>query len=193
MSFQDEIITQINDHLSIAQLLIAESNNIESISKIIINALVNKKIVFTCGNGGSAADSIHLTSEILGRFEKDRKSFASINLASDIATVTAIGNDYGFENIFSRQLEALGSKEDVLVVISTSGNSENIFKAVTLAKMKGIKVIGLLGNDGGKLREILDHKIIIKSQKTSRIQEMHSLVIHMICTFLDECEDDQNL
>ncbi len=193
MSFQDEIITQIKDHLSIAQLLIGESNNIESISKIIINALINKKKVFTCGNGGSAADSIHLTSEILGRFEKDRKGFASINLASDIATVTAIGNDYGFENIFSRQLEALGSKEDVLVVFSTSGNSENIFKAVTLAKMKGIKVIGLLGNDGGKLREILDHKVIIKSPKTSRIQEMHSLIIHMICTFLDEFEDYQNL
>ena len=193
MSLKNEIISQTKDHSNITQLLIEEAIHIEAISRIIINAFIKKKKVFTCGNGGSAADSLHLNSEILGRFEKERNGFSSINLASDIATLTAIGNDYGFENIFSRQLEALGSKEDVLVVFSTSGNSENIFKAVTLAKMKGIKVIGLLGNDGGKLREILDHKVIIKSPKTSRIQEMHSLVIHMICTFLDEFEDYQNL
>lgn len=193
MSLKNEIISQIKDHSNITQLLIEEAIHIEAISRIIINAFVKKKKVFTCGNGGSAADSLHLNAEILGRFEKERNGFASINLASDVATVTAIGNDYGFENIFSRQLEALGSKEDVLFAISTSGNSENIVKAVNIAKIKGIKVVGLLGNDGGMLRELLDNKIIINSQKTSRIQEMHLLIIHIICTIIDNSEYGQIL
>ena len=193
MSLKNEIISQIEDHSNITQLLIEEAIHIEAISRIIINAFVKKKKIFTCGNGGSAADSLHLNAEILGRFEKERNGFSSINLASDIATLTAIGNDYGFENIFSRQLEALGSKEDVLFAISTSGNSENIVKAVNIAKKKGIKVVGLLGNDGGMLRELLDNKIIINSQKTSRIQEMHLLIIHIICTIIDNSEYGQIL
>jgi len=182
------INNQIEDHIRATNLLKEKISEIESFSKIINNALLNNKKILTCGNGGSAADSIHLSSEIVGRYERERKGYPSISLASESSAITAIGNDYGFENIFSRQVEALGNPGDILVVISTSGDSQNLINASISAKRKDIKVIGLLGRDGGRLLNLVEENITIKSQRTCRIQEMHSLIIHIICELFERAE-----
>ncbi len=141
--------------------------------------------VLICGNGGSAADAQHFAAEIVGRFEKERKGYPAIALTTDTSALTAIGNDYGFEHIFSRQVEALGKKGDILIGISTSGNSQNVIKAVEVAKGIGIFTVGFLGKDGGKLKEIVDTAFIVNHQKTARIQEVHLTLEHAICNIID--------
>ncbi|WP_456463527.1 D-sedoheptulose 7-phosphate isomerase [Persephonella sp.] len=141
--------------------------------------------VLICGNGGSAADAQHFAAEIVGRFEKERKGYPAIALTTDTSALTAIGNDYGFEHIFSRQVEALGKKGDILIGISTSGNSQNVIKAVEVAKDMGIFTVGFLGKDGGKLKEIVDTAFIVNHQKTARIQEVHLTLEHAICNIID--------
>ena len=179
------IVSEIDEHLSIINCLKNSFSEIKLFSDVISNALINNKKLLTCGNGGSAADSIHLSSEIVGRYEKNRKGFCAISLASESSALTAIGNDFGFDNIFSRQVEALGYTGDILILISTSGNSQNLINACLAAKKKNIKVLGLLGRDGGKLLRYVDHAITIKSSRTCRIQEAHSLIIHIICHLFD--------
>jgi D-sedoheptulose 7-phosphate isomerase len=138
------------------------------------------KIIF-CGNGGSAADSQHLASEFTGRFIKDREPIASLALTTDSSALTCISNDYSYEQVFARQLKAIGKEGDVFVGISTSGNSNNIIEAIKVAKDMGIKTISLLGNDGGAMKDLGDLSIIIPSDVTARIQEMHILVGHTLC------------
>ena len=148
---------------------------------IIYNALKNGNKILICGNGGSAADSQHFAAEVVGRFKLERKGLPAIALTTDTSILTAIGNDYGFDKIFERQVEALGKEGDVLVGISTSGNSENVIKAVNKAKEMGIYTIGLLGKDGGKLKDIVDLALIVPSNDTARIQECHLTIYHVIC------------
>lgn len=138
-------------------------------------------VVYVCGNGGSAADAQHFAAELTGRFERDRRGYASVSLTTDTSALTAIGNDYGFDRIFSRQLESLGRKGDVLLAISTSGNSGNIIAAVELARQKGIGTIGLLGRDGGALAKLVDVPLVVPGQRTSRIQEAHIFILHCLC------------
>lgn len=138
------------------------------------------KIIF-CGNGGSAADSQHLASEFTGRFIKDREPIASISLTTDTSALTCISNDYSYEQVFARQLKAIGKEGDVFVGISTSGNSNNIIEAIKTAKEIGITTISLLGNDGGAMKDLGDLSIIIPNNVTARIQEMHILVGHTLC------------
>ncbi|MCQ9200668.1 MAG: SIS domain-containing protein [Prochlorococcus marinus CUG1437] len=187
-SVETSIKKEIEEHIEVSNLLKEKICDIKSISKTIICALADKKKVLTCGNGGSASDSSHFASEIVGRYQKDRKGYPSINLASETSAITAIGNDYGFENIFSRQVEAFGNQGDILVVISTSGNSINLVNAAISAKNKGLKVVGLLGRNGGKLLGLVDENVTIKSNRTCRIQEMHSIIIHIICDLFDEID-----
>lgn len=134
-----------------------------------------------CGNGGSAADSQHLAAEFTGRFIKDRRPLPGLALSTDTSALTCIGNDYHFNDIFLRQIQALGKEGDCLIGISTSGNSENILRAFIAAKELGIKTIGLLGRDGGKLACLSDIAIIVPSDVTARIQEAHILIGHTIC------------
>ncbi len=141
--------------------------------------------ILICGNGGSAADSQHFAAEIVGRFEKERKGYPAVALTTDTSALTAIGNDYGFDRIFSRQVEALGQKGDILIGISTSGNSENVIKAVEVAKEIGIFTVGFLGKDGGKLKEIVDKAFIVKHPSTARIQEVHLTLEHTLCKIID--------
>jgi len=141
--------------------------------------------ILICGNGGSAADSQHFAAEIVGRFEKERKGFGAIALTTDTSALTAIGNDYGFDKIFSRQVEALGNKGDILVGISTSGNSKNVIKAVEKAVEMGIFTVGFLGKDGGKLKDIVDKAFIVKHSSTARIQEVHLTLEHTLCKIID--------
>lgn len=139
----------------------------------------NKLLIF--GNGGSAGDAQHIATELTVRFENDRSAIAAIALTTDTSTLTAIGNDLGFENLFSRQIEALCVRGDVAIGISTSGNSENIIRALKKAKEIGATTAALGGGDGGRMKEIADHTIIVPSKTTARIQEMHIIIGHMLC------------
>ncbi|MCK5374542.1 MAG: D-sedoheptulose 7-phosphate isomerase [Alphaproteobacteria bacterium] len=155
---------------------------LESCAKAVTNG--NKIMLF--GNGGSAADAQHLATELSVRFIKDRAPIAGLALTTDTSTLTAAGNDYGYDYIFSRQIEALGNKGDIAIAISTSGNSANIIKAIEMAKEKGITIIGFSGKSGGKMHDICDHILIVPSQTTARIQEMHILLGHMLCGALEQ-------
>jgi D-sedoheptulose 7-phosphate isomerase len=141
--------------------------------------------IFACGNGGSAADAQHFASELTGRFEKDRKGYAAIALSTDSSALTAIGNDFGFDFVFSRQLQALGQPGDLLLAISTSGNSANVLQAVHYARDHNIYSVGLLGRDGGKLTSLVDLPLIIPAQRTARIQEAHIFILHLLCELLE--------
>ena len=137
--------------------------------------------VYACGNGGSAADAQHFAAELTGRYDRDRRGYPAIALTTDTSALTSIGNDYGFDHIFARQLESLAAPGDLLVAISTSGNSTNVVKAVEYARTNGIYTIGLLGRDGGRLAALIDLPLTINVPKTGRIQEAHILILHLLC------------
>ena len=143
------------------------------------------KILF-CGNGGSASDSQHLAAELTGRFIKDRKPLGAIALTTDTSALTSIANDYAFEEVFARQVTALGRSGDLLVGISTSGNSKNIIRAVEEARALGMPTVGLLGRDGGQLRALCDYAIVVPSEVTARIQEAHILIGHTLCGLIEQ-------
>jgi len=143
-----------------------------------------KLIVF--GNGGSAADAQHLSAELVGRYRHNRKALAAIALTTDSSALTSISNDYGFDSVFSRQLEAIGKTGDVALAISTSGNSPNVVRAVTLAKELGIATVGLTGRSGGKLRGCVDICLSVPSDSTPRIQEAHSLIVHILSGIVED-------
>ena len=176
-------IKEHNDVLdSISQL----DKSIEKVANVFISCLKKGGTIFWCGNGGSASDSQHLAGELVGRFVDERKPLRSIALTADSAVMTCIVNDFGYDYIFSRQIEALGCKGDVLVGISTSGNSKNVLNAFEAASNKGVKTIGLLGKGGGLAKALVDEPIIISSNSTARVQEMHILVGHIFCDLIEE-------
>lgn len=142
--------------------------------------------ILTCGNGGSASDSLHIVGEFIGRFQKERNGYPAIALNADVATMTAIANDYGYDEVFSRQVDGLMKEGDLVLGISTSGNSSNVIKAFERAKELGGKTALLSGNDGGILKELADYKIIVPSDITARIQECHMLVYHILCEIVED-------
>jgi D-sedoheptulose 7-phosphate isomerase len=168
--------------------LMGLENQIPTIVKLrdILLDLINRDgSLLLCGNGGSAADCIHWAAEWRVRFKNNRRALRAEALVTDVSALTAIGNDLGFEKIFSRQIEAVGRKGDVLVLISTSGNSENIIQAIDAAKQQDIITIGLGGKGGGKMASLVDIPLIIDSSVTARIQEMHELIMHILCELID--------
>ncbi len=156
------------------------------LSEVIVKSMKKGGKLLICGNGGSAADSQHIAAEIVGRFVKERKAFPAIALTTDSSILTCMGNDYGFDDIFSRQVEGIGKKGDVLIGISTSGNSKNVIKAVEKAKEMGIITVGLLGRDGGKLKDMCDYEITFPYKETARVQEHHLMTYHLLCEFIEE-------
>ncbi|MCD6098392.1 D-sedoheptulose 7-phosphate isomerase [bacterium] len=152
----------------------------------IFSALENGNKLLICGNGGSAADSQHFAAELVGRFEKEKQPLPAISLTTDTSILTAVANDYGYDNVFAKQVKALGEKGDILFAISTSGNSPNVLKAVELAKTIGMKSISLTGKDGGKIAGISDIDINIPVFSTARVQEAHITVIHIICKIIED-------
>lgn len=152
---------------------------------LIAESLKRGNKILICGNGGSAAQSQHFAAELVCRYRKERKSLPAIALTTDTSVLTAIGNDYGFDKIFSRQIESLGSVGDVLVVITTSGRSKNILRAIERAKKQKLVVIALIGQGGLALKKVADTAIIVPAEETARIQEVHDLVIHIWCEFID--------
>ena len=159
--------------------------HISNATQLIIDALNNKNKVIFCGNGGSAADAQHLSAVLMGRYKIDRPPLSAIALSVDTSALTAIGNDYGFDDVFARQLSGIGNAGDVLYAISTSGNSKNIIKAIDVAKTQNIKVIGVTGLNGGDMAGKCDILINVPCVQTNHIQEMHIAVGHMICGFVE--------
>ena len=184
----DELKQLIDDSIFQSSSLISQSNNffqtILKISDLIVKCLKKNNKIVLFGNGGSASDCDHFATELLGRYQLERKSLAAISITNS-STITAIGNDYGFENIFSRQCESLVNKDDVVIAISTSGNSLNVLKGIKLCKKKNAKTIAITGHDGGNLAELGDISIIVPSNSTPRIQEVHRLLIHIICDIVE--------
>jgi D-sedoheptulose 7-phosphate isomerase len=179
----DEAITQ---HLAVIQSLSGQRELLEEIASKMTEAILSGKKIFWCGNGGSAADSQHLAAELVGRFRRERKAIASIALSTNTSILTAIGNDYGYDLVFQRQVEALCSAGDVLVGISTSGNSANVCAALERAKEIGALTIAFTGETGGKAAEIAAIALRIASKDTARIQEGHILSGHMICDWIEQ-------
>ena len=160
-------------------------DQINGIAQVIINAFKNGNSVYFCGNGGSAADAQHLAAEFSGRFYLDRQPLPSEALHCNSSFMTAVGNDYGYENVYARLVQAIGKAGDILIAISTSGNSPNILKALTVAQTKGMITVGLAGKTGGKMAGEIDHLIKIPSSDTPRIQEAHITVGHIICEIVE--------
>jgi D-sedoheptulose 7-phosphate isomerase len=180
------IINSFDEHLVVVNKTKVELQDvIYDACEIINQALQKGKKIILCGNGGSAADAQHIAAEFTGRFVKERKALAAIALTTDTSALTAIGNDYGFDKIFERQVEALASPGDILIGISTSGNSKNVINAFKKASEIGCITIGLTGNDGGIMSEICRTNIVIPSSITARIQEMHILIGHIFCSYVD--------
>ncbi len=162
---------------------------IEAAAMEMVRCLTDGGKILTCGNGGSAGDAQHFSSELLNRFEMERPSLAAVALTTDSSTLTSIANDYSYNEIFSKQLSALGNPGDILLAISTSGNSANVIEAIHVAHKKGIKVISLTGRDGGKMAPLVqdgDIEIRVPSPVTARVQEVHLLAIHCLCDLIDQ-------
>ncbi|MFH1619137.1 MAG: SIS domain-containing protein [bacterium] len=175
------ILGSIQRHLALAQWLTEQVPAVEKAARLFTGTIKKGNTVFFCGNGGSAADSQHLAAEIVVRFRKERKAMPAVSLTTDTSILTAVLNDYGPDKVFSRQLEALARRGDLLVAISTSGNSANVLAAVRRAKVLGVRTLGLLGGSGGKIRQACDLSLVIPSSVTANVQEMHILIGHIFC------------
>lgn len=185
---KDLIIESINNSIQLKEALIEDQNAhiaISNIAESFFQSILSGGKILICGNGGSAADAQHFAAELVGRFMKERESIAALALTTDSSILTAIGNDYGFDQVFSRQIQGLCNKEDSLLVISTSGNSVNIIKAIEEAKKKHIYVAALLGKKGGRISEMVDDKYIVPFNESARIQEVHLLIEHIICDIIE--------
>ena len=174
------------DHAAVLAATKALAPDIERAGILIRDALAGGHKILFCGNGGSAADSQHLAAEIVGRFQKERPSLPALALTVDTSVLTAVANDYGYDTVFSRQVEGLGNDGDVLVGISTSGNSKNVIAAIEAARKKQMKVIGFTGIGGGKMADLCDVCLAVPSRVTARTQEMHIMIGHILCEIAEE-------
>jgi D-sedoheptulose 7-phosphate isomerase len=186
-------VTRVREHF--AESIATKQNAVDVISEsiaaaggLLSHALLSEGKILSCGNGGSAGDAQHFSSELLNRFEMERPGLPAMALTTDSSTLTSISNDYAYEEIFSKQVRALGREEDVLLAISTSGNSENVCRAISAAHERGMKVVALTGRDGGKMADMYgegDVEIRVPANRTARIQEVHLLIIHCLCDIID--------
>jgi len=181
------IKNEFNAHLNSSQQTLENIGlNIEIAAKICIDSLKKGNKILIFGNGGSAADAQHIAAEIVGRYKVERKGLPAVALTTDTSVLTSIGNDFGFEHLFDRQVQALANKNDVLIGISTGGTSKNVISALKLGKSNGCKVIGFSGKSGGDFNNICDINLVVASEDTPRIQEIHILIGHIICHLIDQ-------
>ena len=188
-----DLVTRVREHFveSIATKQSAVdviSESIAAAGQLMAQALLDDGKILSCGNGGSAGDAQHFSSELLNRFERERPGLPAMALTTDASTVTSISNDYAYEEIFSKQVRALGKSQDILLGISTSGNSENVCRAITAAHERGMKVVALSGRDGGRMADMFeegDVEIRVPATRTARIQEVHLVCIHALCDLID--------
>ena len=182
------VVRVLRDAAAAHERMAAEANTAAAIvaaASAIASALRNGRAVLTFGNGGSAADAQHFAAEMVGRYEQDRKAWPAIALTTDTSALTAVGNDYGFDRVFARQIEALGRDGDVAIGISTSGNSPNVLRGLETAKARGLTTIALTGR-GGEAAKIAAHHIAVNEARTSRVQEVHATVLHVICELVEQ-------
>lgn len=184
MSTKKSILASIETKLKIVSNEVF-LNELERIGVRMISALKMGRKIIIAGNGGSAADAQHFAAELAGKFIHNRKGLPAIALTTNSSIITAIGNDFGYEYVFSRQVEGLGNSGDIFVGISTSGNSLNLVHALDVAKRNGLITVGFLGRDGGDMKNMCDHKLVVPSQSTQHIQEAHIMIIHEICSLID--------
>lgn len=189
MQITEHLKQHFEDHLRTTERTVAQVlPDLERAINLCHQAVTQRRRILVCGNGGSASDAQHFVAELVGRFERERQPLAAVALSTDTSILTAVGNDYGFDQVFSRQVAALGQPGDVLIGISTSGNSPNVLRAMTQAHDNGMHVIALTGRDGGKMAQALSERDIllcVPDQRTMRIQEMHILLLHLICEGID--------
>ena len=171
---------------TIAKVIETMQGPLEEASKIAVETLKNGNKILLCGNGGSAADAQHIAAELVGRYKSDRRGLPAIALTTDTSALTSIGNDYGYDRVFDRQVEALANKGDLIIGISTSGNSQNVVNALKQGKKTGCKTLGFSGAGGGAMDELCDINLIVPSNNTPRIQETHILFGHIICQIIDD-------
>lgn len=182
-----EVITQLQAHRTLVERIEGEMTPlIAEMAVLLVDTFKKGNKLLIMGNGGSAADSQHFAAEIVGRFKMERRGLPAIALSTDTSILTAIGNDYGFEAVFRRQVEALAVAGDLVIGISTSGNSPNVRSALELARQQGCRTAALLGRDGGSIRGICDLALVVPSDDTPRIQEGHALIIHIVCDLLEK-------
>ncbi len=184
----DRVLAHFQESIAVKQASESLAPQIEKAAQLMLQSLLNDGKVLSCGNGGSAADAQHFSGELLGRFERERPGLPAVALTTDSSTLTAIANDYQYEDIFAKQVRALGQSGDVLLAISTSGNSENVLRAVITAHSRGLKVVALVGRDGGTIAQSLnsgDVELRVPADRTCRIQEVHLLIIHCLCDLID--------
>jgi len=187
INMQSIIKNEFNAHLNSSQKTLENIGlNIEIAAKICVDCLKKGNKILIFGNGGSAADAQHIAAEIVGRYKVERKGLPAIALTTDTSVLTSIGNDFGFEHLFDRQVQALANKDDVLIGISTGGTSKNVISALKLGKSNGCKVIGFSGKSGGDFNNICDINLVVASEDTPRIQEIHILIGHIICHLIDQ-------
>ena len=182
-----EIKSQLAAHREVISLIDQElSPKIAEMVTLLVETFNRGGKLLVMGNGGSAADAQHFVAEIVGRFKMERRALPAIALSTDTSILTAIGNDYGFDAVFSRQVEALASPGDLIVGISTSGNSPNVLQALELAREKGCRTVGLLGRDGGTIKNVSHLALIVPTNDTPRVQEGHITIIHIVCDLLEK-------
>ena len=189
MDNTDLIIQRFKDSIAVKQKIISDENlisSISSLSEVLTNVIKNGNKVVLCGNGGSASDALHFAGELVGRFQKERPAWSAVVLNADVAAMTAIANDYGYDEIFARQAEGHVRQGDLFIGISTSGNSENVLRAVRVAKSKGAVTAAFLGKDGGKIKSETDYPIVVPCNNTARVQESHICIIHVLCELTED-------
>jgi len=186
IDFHNDITSLFKSSIDEIEKSIELTNKINLATNQIIDAIHNGNKIVTFGNGGSAADAQHIAAEFIGKFKMKRKSIPSISFTTDSSILTSLSNDFSYDVVFSRQCESLVSHGDVVLGISTSGNSNNVFEGLKTANDKGAFTIGLLGNDGGKINDIVDLSIVVASSDTPRIQEVHRIIYHIICELVEK-------
>jgi D-sedoheptulose 7-phosphate isomerase len=185
-----DINAKIDEHLEVIGALRPLAPRLEALGRKMSDCLADGGKILWMGNGGSAADSQHLAAELVGRFARERPGYASIALTTDTSILTAVGNDYGYDRIFARQIEALCNRGDVVVGLSTSGNSKNVLEAIEVAKDRGASTAGFAGGDGGLLKDVAEDCLIVASHDTARIQECHILMGHLLCQWIEDVLTD---
>ena len=183
---KDTIQNEFNEHIKVSNLLHNLTGQVTTAAQICINCLKNSGKILIFGNGGSASDAQHIAAELVGRYKTTRKGLSAIALSTDTSILTSIGNDFGYKHIFARQVEALANKGDVAIGISTSGRSENVINALKQASELNCHTIGFSGQDGGEMNKLCDNNLVMPSEDTPRIQEMHIVIGHTICHLIDQ-------
>ena len=180
---------RLEDSIVVKQNLIEDvelQENVSALVDAIVGAIRENKKIVLCGNGGSASDALHFAGEIVGRFQKERAAWPAVVLNADVATMTAIANDYSYDDVFARQAEGHVNEGDIFIGISTSGNSENVYRAIEVAARKGAKTAAFLGKDGGRIGKQVNYPIVVSCMTTARVQECHITLIHIICELVEE-------